>query len=374
MEELFGGSGSGAVAEGDPEREVSLSLFWSVWRLLQKSYISPNDLKVNDMVYGAVGGMVDAVGDPYTVFMTPVDTKSFDDAMSGTLEGIGAQLDEQNGSIVVVAPIKGSPAEKAGLLSRDVIVKVNDQLTEGMALDQVVSLIRGPKGTSVTLGIVREGASALITLTVNRENIHIPSVESKTVQSAIGPIGVVALNQFGDDALSEVQSAIAALPKNMKGFVLDLRFNGGGYLDGAVDLVSLFQRTGKVVTVARRDGPSEEHTVTGKTLLPDIPMVVLINGGSASASEITAGALKDHKRATLIGTKSFGKGTVQEIIDLPGGSALRVTTAKWLTPSGHDFGHEGITPDIVVDRTAEEYKAGKDPQLDAAVKFFEEKK
>jgi carboxyl-terminal processing protease len=209
---------------------------------------------------------------------------------------------------------------------------------------------------------------------VTRENIHIPSVESKTVQSKVGAVGVVALNQFGDEALSEVQAAIAALPKNMKAFVLDLRFNGGGYLDGAVDLVSLFQRTGTVVTVVRRDGPSEVHSVSGKVLLPDIPMVVLINGGSASASEITAGALKDLNRATIIGTQSFGKGTVQEIIDLPGGSALRVTTAKWQTPSGHDLGKTGITPDVVVDRTAEEYKAGKDPQLDAAVKFFEEKK
>ncbi len=366
MEELFTLTGSGQTLQGDPEQKVDLSIFWGVWRLLGKHYISPNDMAVDKMVYGAVGGMVSALGDPYTVFMTPVDSKSFQDALSGTLEGIGAQLDLSNGQVVVVAPIKGSPADKAGLLTKDVIVKVNDQDLEGMALDQVVSLIRGPKGTTVSLSILRDGKTAPIVIPVIREAIHIPSVESKVVKTQTGSIGVLTLNQFGDDSVVEMKKAIQGLPQGLRGVVLDLRFNGGGYLDGAVDIVSMFQSSGKVVSVVRRDTPAQESVVNGQVLLPDVPLVVLINGGSASASEITAGALKDNGRATLIGTQSFGKGTVQEIIDLPGGSSLRVTTAKWLTPSGHDLAKKGISPDIIIDRSAEEYRAGKDPQLDVA--------
>lgn len=373
IQQLYTLTGSGTV-QGDPQEKVDIALLWGVWRLLQRHYIEPQKLQTDSMVFGAVSGLVDSVGDPYTVFMTPQDSKTFDDAMSGTLEGIGAQLEVQEKHIVVVSPIKGSPAEKAGLQSRDILLTVNGQDVEGMALDAAVSLIRGPKGTTVTLTVARPGARDPITIAVTRDAIHIPSVESSVLKKPAGSIGVVALNQFGDDSITEIKKAIANMPDNLKGFVLDLRFNGGGYLDGAEDLVSMFLKEGKVVTVVRRDASPEEHSVTGQTLLPDIPLVVLINGGSASASEITAGALKDNGRATLVGTQSFGKGTVQEIIDLPGGSSLRVTTAKWLTPSGHDLGHQGITPDIVVDRTAEEYRAGKDPQMDAAAAWLLEKR
>jgi carboxyl-terminal processing protease len=367
-------TGSGKVITGDPQQQVDISILWDVWTLLQDHYINPEKMTSNTMVYGAVSGLVDSLGDPYTLFMTPKDTKSFDDAMSGTLEGIGAQLDLTDGRVVVVAPLKSSPAEKAGLLSHDIIVKVDNRDTEGLRLDEVVMLIRGPKGSSVTLTLSRPGKSAPVTVTVVRDSIHIPSVESKTVKTKKGTIGVVALNQFGDDSIPEVMKALNALPKNINGVVLDLRFNGGGYLEGAIDLVSMFQKTGQVVTVEKRGEAPEVHNVTGKTVLPDTPLVVLINGGSASASEIAAGALQDSKRAMIIGTQSFGKGTVQEIIDLTGGSSLRVTIAKWLTPSGHDLGKKGITPDIVLDRTVEEYKAEKDPQMDAATMWLLEKK
>jgi carboxyl-terminal processing protease len=372
LEELFSFStGSGQVVRSDPEKEVDLSILWSVWRLLDRHYIAPQDLKINALVYGAVGGMVQAVGDPYTVFMTPQDTQTFQDALSGTLEGIGAQLDLQGGKIMVVAPLKGSPAEKAGLLSRDVIVQVDDQSVEGMSLEETVSKIRGPKGTSVRITVVREGRSTPLTLTVTRDSIHVPSVESRVIKTGTGSVGYVALNQFGDASMEELKSALLAFPAaSLKGVVLDLRFNGGGYMDGAVDLVSMFVQSGKVVTVAGHDTAPIDQVVHGSPLLPNIPLVVLINGGSASASEIVAGALQDLKRATLIGVKSFGKGTVQEVIDLPGGTSLRVTTAKWLTPDGHDIAKKGITPDIIVDRTVEEYRAGKDPQLDAALEWL----
>ncbi len=367
LAELFTMSGSGQTVTSDPEQEVDLSLLWGVWRLLDRYYVSPGDLKIDAMVYGAVSGLTASLGDPYTVFMTPPDTKSFENALSGTLEGIGAQLDLIENEVVVVAPLKGSPAEKAGLEPQDIIVKVDGKPLDGLSLEQVVTMIRGPKGSVVTLGVERKGKPDLLLLTVTRESIHIPSVESKTEQTPQGTIGIVTLNQFGDESIAEVTKALQTFPKNVKGIVLDLRFNGGGYLEGAVDLVSMFLATGDVVTVHRRDTPPEAHRVSGQTLFPETPLVVLINGGSASASEITAGALQDAKRATIIGTKSFGKGTVQEILDLPGGSTLRVTIAKWLTPAGHDIGKKGITPDIVIDRTADEYRAGKDPQLDAAI-------
>lgn len=372
LQELFTVTGSGQVIHGDPEKEVSLSILWNVWRLLQRHYVHPEELKADKMVFGAVSGLVGAVGDPYTVFLTPKDTQVFEDAMSGTLEGIGAQLDLQENAVVIVVPLKGSPAERAGLLPKDIITHVNGQELEGLPLEQVVSLIRGPKGTSVTLTIEREGKTEPLTIAVTRENIHIPSVESSVQKTATGSVGILIINQFGDDTVLEVKKAIGELPTGLRGLVLDLRFNGGGYLDGSVELVSMFLKVGKVVTVERRDTPVQEYTVTGQVLLPDLPLVVLINKGTASASEITAGALKDNGRATIVGTQSFGKGTVQEIIALPGGSSLRVTTARWLTPSGHDLSKKGITPDVIIDRTPEEFKAGYDPQLQRAMEVVTE--
>ena len=374
--ELFSGAtGSGKTVASDPEKEVDITLMWSVWRLLSKNYIEPDQLKVNTMVFGAVGGMVDAVGDPYTVFMTPSDSKQFQDALSGTLEGIGAQLEMQNGQVIVVAPLKGSPAEKAGMLPRDIILSVDGVEVSGMQLDEVVAKIRGKKGTNVTLTILHDKARQSTTVTLTRDAIHVPSVESRVIKSASGSVAYVSLNQFGTDSIAELRKALTELPlADAKGLVLDLRFNGGGYLEGAVDLVSMFVGDGKVVSVERRGGLTEEHFVKGGVLVPGkLPVAVIINGGSASASEIVAGALQDHKRAKIVGVQSFGKGTVQEIVDLPGGSSLRVTTARWLTPSGTDIGKKGITPELHVDRTLEQYQAGKDPQLDVAVEWVTDK-
>ncbi len=361
------GSGSGTIIQSDPEKEVDISLLWSVWRLLSRHYIEPQKMEARTMVYGAVSGLVSAIGDPYTLFMTPQDMKVFENALSGTLEGIGAQLDLKEGRVTVVAPLKGSPAEKAGLRTHDIIVSVDGKSLDGLGLEGVVSLIRGPKGTAVMLSVLRGSSPTPITMTVMRDAIHIPSVESKVIATATGSLGYIAVNQFGDETVAELKKAILEFPaKDLKGLVLDLRFNGGGYLEGATDIVSMFLKSGMVVTVARRDSAPEVYRVNGSPILPEIPLVVLINGGSASASEITAGALQDNKRAKIIGTQSFGKGTVQEIIDLPGGSSLRVTTAHWLTPSGHDLGKKGVMPDIVVDRTVEQYEQGYDPQLLAA--------
>lgn len=372
--ELFSqASGSGAILTGDPEKQVDLSILWSVWRLLQKHYIHPEILAADTMVYGAVSGLVDSLGDPYTLFMTPKDTKGFTDSLSGTLEGIGAQLHMDGARITVTAPIKGSPAEKVGILPRDIITAVNGTSVVGMKLEEAVAMIRGPKGTDVTLTIERGPKPDILTMRVVRDSVHIPSVESVLRKTPQGSLGIITINQFGDDTVPETAKALRDFPKDIKGVVLDLRFNGGGYLEGAIDIVSMFLAKGKVVTVVRRDAQSVDHVVTGSPILPDIPLVVLVNGGSASASEITAGALKDAQRAMLVGMQTFGKGTVQEVLELPGGSSLRVTVATWLTPSGHDLGKQGIAPDIVIDRTIEEVKAGKDPQMDKAVQILLER-
>jgi carboxyl-terminal processing protease len=375
LDMLFGvTSGSGTVVT-DPEKEADLTLVWSVWRLLLSRYIDTDQLKTDVLVEGAAKGLVDAVGDPYTLLMDKSENEDFRDQLSGHLQGIGAELALRKDAVVIVAPLKSSPAERAGLLPQDVIVEVDGKPVEGKSLADVVSSIRGEKDTSVTLTIERPGESELLKKTIVREDILVPSTEFALRETDAGPVGVLSVNQFGDDTIAESDAILRdnVIGKDLAGLIIDLRYNGGGYLEGAVDMVSRFLKSGTVVTVERRDSV-RDHGVTGNPVLPDIPLVVLINEGSASASEIVAGALQDHKRATIVGKKSFGKGTVQEVLDLPGGDSLRVTIAKWLTPDGRDLGKEGVVPDIDVDRTPEDIEAEKDPQLDAAVNWLSEKK
>jgi carboxyl-terminal processing protease len=363
-------TGSGVMI-GDPEREVDMSLLWRTWKLLLDNYVDPRKLQTQPMVYGAVEGLVRGVGDPYTVFMTPEEDTDFREGLAGNLEGIGAELSLDDGVVRIERPLKGSPAEKAGLLPRDIIGQVNGESIADLTLTEVVRRIRGPKGTSVRLLLGREGRSEPFEVTIVRQEIHVPSVESKTIGGANGTVGYIALNQFGDTSIDELRDELQTLKKqNLKGLILDLRGNGGGYLDGAVELVSMFLGEGNVVSVEHRKNPPEQHYVSGNPLWPDIPLVVLQNEGTASASEITAGALQDYGRATIVGRTSFGKGTVQEIISLGGGASLRVTVARWLTPKGKDLGKEGVHPDIDVELTPEDAQAKKDPQLDAATQWL----
>jgi carboxyl-terminal processing protease len=333
--------------------------------MLQENYIAPNQLQPSKMVLGAIRGLVDALDDPYTTFMDAEENKGFRQFLSGDLQGIGAELVLKDGRVIVVTPLRGSPAEKAGLMPDDVITKVDGKEIEGETLTEVVGRIRGTKGSRVSLTIVRNGQEKKFTIT--RDEIHIPSVESHVEKRGRRTIGVITLNQFGEHSVQEVQRAIQEFPSSMDGLVLDLRSNGGGLLEGAVEIASMFLRQGEVVAVEGHSGEPSRHYVSGKPLLPDIPLVILINNGSASASEILAGALQDHERATIVGEKSFGKGTVQEVIDLPGGSSLRVTIARWLTPDGRDLSKEGVTPDVVVERTAEDVEAERDPQMEKAL-------
>lgn len=344
-----------------------LDAFWQVWDLLEQKYVDASVLAdEQNAVYGATKGLVRSLGDPFSLFMTPKENKDFMDDLGGNMEGIGAELTMKNEMPTVVSPVKGSPAAKAGIMPQDIIMKVNGEETHGFTLSEVVQKIRGPKDTKVQLTIVRSSSSEPIELILTREQIHIPSVEGELKNDT----AILTINQFGDDTVSEFTKNVKELlTKHPKGIILDLRFNGGGYLDGAVEIASIFLPQGStVVTVKERDQSKNETLMTKSIpLMPDVPMIVLINEGSASASEILAGALQDHKRATLLGTKSFGKGTVQEVIPLSDGSALRVTIAKWFTPNGRNVTEEKISPDTIVERTEDDFKQQKDPQMAKAL-------
>lgn len=364
----FALTGSGATYIEDPEKEVDMELLWTVWRLIDRNYVDPDSLDVDKLRFGAVRGLVRGIGDPYSAFMTPKESDDFQDVLRGELEGIGAELTMRDSRIVVVAPLKGSPAATAGLMPQDIITHVDGKDMSETSLQEAVQLIRGQKGTDVTLTVFRPKISDKLDVTITRDAIKVPSVEYEVIETGTGAVGLIEINQFGENTVEEARTAATALAdKSLSGVVLDLRFNGGGYLDGAIDIASIFLAEGKIVSVHHRGEEVESHYALADPLIPDLPMAVLINEGSASASEIVAGALQDHNRATIIGKKSFGKGTVQEVIDLPEGSSLRVTVAKWHTPDGRDLSEEGVMPDIEVDMDMEEFVAGRDSQKDFAV-------
>lgn len=371
LEFLYSGKSSSGQLVTDPEQEVDLALMWGVWRLMVQHYIAPEDLKAQTLIFGATRGLVKSVGDPYTTFMTPSENDDFRMSLQGKLEGIGAELTLKNEQIVIVAPLKGSPAAAAGLQPGDIILEVDGESIEGETLSQAVHRIRGERGSTVTLTILRKGEPDTLDIEIVRDEIKVPSVEYEIKETSTGSVAYIALNQFGENSIPEAKRAIESFKdKDIAGIVLDLRYNGGGYLEGAVELTSMFMRQGKVVTVRRRADNDDSHYVYGRPIFPDIPLAVLINEGSASASEIVAGAFQSHERAFIIGKKSFGKGTIQEVLELPGGSSLRVTTAKWLTPDGHDLSEEGVIPDLEIDRTREDFDADLDPQLNAALEWI----
>lgn len=313
---------------------------------------------------GMKHGLVRAAGDPYTEYLTQEESKEFNEQLSGSFEGIGAELNKKEENIVVVAPIAGFPAEKAGIKSGDIIAKVNDENVLDASLTETVKKIRGEKGTTVKLEIIRDGK--LLKFEIVREQISTPSVKWEITPENIG---VMTISRYGEDTAGLArQAADEFKSNNVKGVVLDVRSNPGGLLDASVKVSSLWLPNGKTVLQEKRnDVVTRTFTATGKPVLEGVPTVVLIDEGSASASEITAGALRDNNAATLIGQKSFGKGSVQELRDMNSGGLLKVTIARWFTPAGVNIDHEGIKPDQEVKLTEEDVKSGKDTQKDAAI-------
>jgi carboxyl-terminal processing protease len=315
---------------------------------------------------GQKSGLVSAAEDPYTEFFTEEQTKEFNDSLNGSFEGIGAELGKEGNFVVIVAPIKGAPAEKAGIQSGDVIIEIDGESAINITVAEAVSKIRGPKGEEVVLTIVRDGEE--IEVTIVRDTITIESVEWEKQ----GDSGVITISRFGDDTVELTRKAAQDLKnQGVKSMVLDMRGNPGGLLDAAVDVSAIWLQKGSTALEEKRNGEViKTYKTSDQPILAGMPTVVLINGGSASASEIVAGALHDNEAATLIGTKSYGKGSVQRVIPLAAGGSLKVTIARWFTPVGKNIDKEGIVPDLEVELTSEDREEGRDPQLDAALESF----
>lgn len=332
-----------------------------IYDLLKQKY--DGKLDVNKLQDGMQRGLVEAAGDPYTVFLSEEEAAEFQGELDGTFSGIGAELGRRNDKLVVIAPIEGSPARTAGLRAGDVILEINDEDASGFSVDTAVGKIRGEAGTDVKLGLLR-GANP-IEVTITRAQITVPSVKSEILD---GNIGYLQISRFSDDTAELASKAATEFKaKNVRGVVVDVRNNGGGLLDASVKVAGLWLDN-KVVVQEKQGERTIASLRTGNNPpLAGIPTTLLINEGSASASEILAGALRDHDAAKLVGKKSFGKGSVQELIDLPSGGKLKITVARWFTPNGKNIDKEGIKPDIEVELTDEDFNANRDPQKDRAV-------
>lgn len=361
--------------DATPNPNVDLTDFWKAWNALHANFVithASSTLPTNkELVFGAMQGLAAAYGDPYTVFLPPEESKAFTESISGTFGGVGMELDVKNEVLTVVTPLKSTPAERAGMKAGDQIVAIDGKTTDGLSIDEAVGKIRGPVGTEVGLSVVRGGK--LIEVKITRAIIQVPETDDGI--DAESGVYHIALFQFTANSADLFNQAFARFKASgSKKLVLDLRGNPGGYLDSAVNIASHFLPKGAVVVTEDFGDkqPKEVHTSLGYNDVPKgTKIVVLIDSGSASASEILAGALKDAKAATLIGTRSFGKGSVQQLMPLDGGS-LKITVARWVTPAGHWIMGNGITPDITIPYT----RAGAtttpdtDPQMERAIQFL----
>ncbi len=363
------------AGDAQPAPDANLAEFWRVWELMDEKFAvasGTTPLTTEEKLQGAIDGLVDAYGDPYTTFFPPKDAEAFGEDISGNFSGVGMEVGVRNDVITVIAPLSGTPAEKSGILAGDVLVAIGGTSTEKMSVDEAVDLIRGEEGTDVTLTIYRSGAAKTEDIVVTRAKIEIPTIKTERR----GDTFIITLYSFNALSESKMQQAVREyVNSGVDKLVLDLRGNPGGYLQSAVAIASYFLPQGKVV-LRESFGEGQEEEVyrsQGRTIknFEDKEMVVLIDGGSASASEILAGALQEHGVATLVGEHSFGKGSVQELVDLPSGSSLKVTIARWLTPNGVSISNGGLKPDIEVVRTIEDREAERDPQLDAALQILD---
>ena len=357
-------------------QNVDFSLFWKVWSELSAKYVDKSKLDTQKMVYGAIEGMVDSVGDPYTVFFEPVKAKQFAQEISGAFGGVGMEIGVKNEILTVVAPLPDTPAAKAGILAGDKILKINGTSTQGLSAEEAVSTIRGKVGTKVTITL-SSTADKVRDVTMTRETIKVPTVVWKMISNpaAAGSknIAYIQAYQFNENINSQFKKAVDEIEKSnpkADGIVLDLRNNPGGLLDSAINLAGYFIQKGQlVVSEIFGDGTKNNFTSEGNAILAKYRTVILVNGGSASASEILAGALHDNLKLKLIGEKTFGKGSVQELANLDNGASLKVTVARWFTPAGINISEKGIEPDIKVELTEDQKKniifgdISVDPQL-----------
>lgn len=353
--------------------ELDFDLFWEVWGTLESRYVDPS-IDEKELYYGAIQGMVAGVGDPVTVYLTPEQTDAYLQGNEGRFEGIGAELGYKEGTLIVVTPLEGSPAKDAGILAGDRILEVDGADVTGVNIYEVVSMIRGDAGTNVVVSVIHEGETASVDIEITRGEITVPSVEFDGMQ---GEIAVIDADRFTEESLvawegrwNDVVSEVVA--SNPSAVILDLRGNPGGYFDAAVWAAGEFLPSGSIIAKQQnRNGQEIEFKVSRDGRLLDIPMVVLVDGGSASASEILAGALKHYGRVYVIGENTYGKGTAQEIVNYGDGSSLHITTLKWLMPDGTWLNPDNvIIPNEIVEFDDEAFKEGRDPQMQRAIDYL----
>jgi carboxyl-terminal processing protease len=361
-------SGLSSLSGSSSHKNIDISTFWKAWDILQEKYIvTASTTTDKEKVYGAIKGLAESMGDPYTTFFDAEETKSFQTDLSGTLDGIGAILNVKDSILSVVSVIKDSPAEKKGLKEGDKITRIDEVDTLGIDINTAVSLIRGKKGTSVTLSLVRDGR--VMTMTIVRDTITTPIVE--TTKNKSKNTFIIKISSFTSNSPELFRAALKEYQNSgLNNLIVDLRNNTGGYLDASVDIASWFIPTGNTVVTedfGNKKDPKIYRSKGYNMLDSKMKIVLLVNENSASASEILAGALKDYNKAVLVGTKTYGKGSVQELIPVTDDTMLKVTIAKWLTPKGTSISHNGIIPDFVVDLTEDDYKNIRDPQLEKAL-------
>ena len=368
-----------AIASSTPSYDFSP--FWKAWQVIKDKYVDPDKVSDQEKVWGAIQGLAKSLDDPYTVFLPPEETKEFESEISGNFEGVGMEVGIRDDMLTVIAPIKGNPADRAGIKAGDKILKINGEITSGMIVDEAVRLIRGPKGTEVNLTLIREGKDDPIEVKVTRDVITIPTIDTEEIKVDISGttrdgIYVIKLHNFSAVSTKLFREAINKfIDSKSDRLVLDLRGNPGGYLEAAVDIASWFLPKGKPVVREDFGGkrPENVYRSSGKNIFPsslNLKMVVLVNEGSASASEILAGALQEYGVAKLVGAKTFGKGSVQELVKITPETSLKVTIARWLTPNGKSISEGGLTPDVEVKMTPEDVDKEVDPQLDKAVELL----
>lgn len=357
--------------DATPDTDADLTTFWKAWNALNSRFVETHATgtppTAEQKIWGAIQGLAASYNDPYTVFMPPSEAKQFQDDIRGDFEGVGMEIAVKDGTLTVIAPLKGTPAERAGLRAGDKILAINEQATDGMTSDAAVKIIRGPKGTTVTFMILRDGVPSEIP--VVRDTIQVPTIETESVDGVF----VISFYSFTANSSQLFGRALAEFrASGSNKLIIDLRSNPGGYLDSAVSVASYFLPRGAAVVTEDYKGKQENvvHRSRGLEGLPaGTSVVLLIDQGSASASEILAGALQDAGVATLIGMSSFGKGSVQELVEINGG-ALKVTVARWLTPAGQSISEGGLTPDIEVKYSSEDRDAERDPQKDRAIRYL----
>lgn len=350
-------------------KDVDFRLFWEAWDKIEENYVDKKELNIEAMVWGAINGMVNSLGDPHTSFLNRKDNKKFTDDISGSFEGIGAEIGIRNGQLKIIAPLEGTPAKQAGLRAGDAILQIGERSSADITLDEAVNLIRGPKNSTVSLLILRDEWDEPKEMKVVRDTIQIPVLDYELLDNNIAHLKIYSFT----DSLSATYSQIAQqiLKDGAKGIIIDLRNNPGGLLDTAVEITSYHLEKDELILVEKFSNGSEQtYRSKGYNTLGNIPTVVLINQGSASASEIMAGSLRDDRNIKLVGEKTYGKGSVQQLYDLSDESSIKITVARWLTPKEVSIDELGINPDTVVELTEDDFNENRDPQLTKAIEIL----